>query len=167
MTSRSGGRLASRPPKFVIQLFCLAPCTPTERSGLGSSAPHRPAPNRGVIALSNKAPCSALRCPAAQLSSAPRRSASSAERSAVLCRALPSRSFVIHTSKTPLTLIFRYWCFILYHDLCGHFVLSKTEHGVFPHSSHQGSRLETRRSKVICPVPSETQSSVGHQLPGV
>ena len=27
--------------------------------------------------------------------------------------------------------------------------------------------LETRRSKVICPVPSETQSSIGHQLPGV
>ena len=27
--------------------------------------------------------------------------------------------------------------------------------------------LETRLSKVISPVPSETQSSVGHQLPGV
>ena len=27
--------------------------------------------------------------------------------------------------------------------------------------------LETRRSNVICPVPSETQSSIGHQLPGV
>ena len=27
--------------------------------------------------------------------------------------------------------------------------------------------LETRRRKVICPVPPETQISVGHQLPGV
>ena len=27
--------------------------------------------------------------------------------------------------------------------------------------------LETRRIKVISPVPSETQSSVAHQLPGV
>ena len=27
--------------------------------------------------------------------------------------------------------------------------------------------LETRQIKDICPVPSETQSSVGHQLPGV
>ena len=26
---------------------------------------------------------------------------------------------------------------------------------------------ETRRKMVICPVPLETQSSVGHQLPGV
>ena len=31
--------------------------------------------------------------------------------------------------------------------------------------AHQA--LETRRSKDIFPVPSETQSSVGHQLPGV
>ena len=59
------------------------------RSGLRSSAPHRPAPHRSAIAHSNGAPCSALRCPAAQLSSAPQRSASSAERSAVVCRALP------------------------------------------------------------------------------
>ena len=59
------------------------------RSGLGSSAPHRPAPHRSAIAHSNAAPRSAPRCPAAQLSSAPQRSASSAERSAVFCRALP------------------------------------------------------------------------------
>ena len=35
------------------------------RSGLGSSASHRPAPHRSAIARSNAAPCSALRRPAA------------------------------------------------------------------------------------------------------
>ena len=35
------------------------------RSGLASSASHRPAPHRSAIARSNAAPCSALRCPAA------------------------------------------------------------------------------------------------------
>ena len=37
------------------------------RSGLGSSAPHRPALHRSTITRSNAAPCSALRCPAAAL----------------------------------------------------------------------------------------------------
>ena len=68
------------------------------RSRLGSSsARRRPALRRSAIAQQRSVvQCRALRCPAAQLSSAPQRwlsrahrSASSAERSAVLCRALP------------------------------------------------------------------------------
>ena len=44
-------------------------------------------------------------------------------------------------------------------------MLSETEYGVFS-TRIKGPKLDTRRSKVICPVPSETQGSVGHQLPG-
>ena len=70
--------------------------------------------------------------------------------------------------KSPRTLIFRYLAlYSISRYLCGHFVLSNTEHGVvcyFHTRDIKGPRLETRRSKVICPVPSETQSSVRHPL---
>ena len=42
--------------------------------------------------------------------------------------------------------------------MCGRFVLSETEYGVFFHTRVINSpRFETRRGKVFCPVPSETQ----------
>ena len=111
---------------------------------------------------------SAVQCPAAQLSSAALAQQSGALCFAVLCRR-GSSLFMI--SKTPRTLIFRYLAlYSISRYLCVHFVLSKTEQGVvcyFHTRVIKGPRLETRRSKVICPVPSETQSSVGHQLPGV
>ena len=53
------------------------------RSGLGSSAPRRPAPHRSAKAHSNAALCSALRYPAALAQQ------SAALCSAVFCRALP------------------------------------------------------------------------------
>ena len=73
----------------------------------------------------------------------------------------------VDTSKTPCTLIFRYLALhSMSRYLCGHFVQSKTDYGVFS-TRIKGPTLETRRSKVIRPVPSESQSSAGHQLPGV
>ena len=154
MTFRSGGRLASRPRNCLFISFSWPRAPLLKDLGFDSSAPHRPAPNRGVIAHSNKAPCSALRCPAAQLSSAPPRSASSAERSAVLSRALPSRSFGIMISKPPLALIFRYLAlYSISRFLCGHFVLSKTEHGVF--STLESSRAQdSRRAEARLFAPS-------------
>ena len=51
-------------PPFVLYLMLFHQL----RSGLGSSAPRRPAPHRSAIARGYGAPCSALRCPVAYIS---------------------------------------------------------------------------------------------------
>ena len=58
------------------------------------------------------------------------------------------------TSETPRTLIFRYLALysISRYYLCGHFVLSKTEHSVFS-TLIKGPNIATRRGKVILPRP--------------
>ena len=123
------------------------------RSGLGSSAPHRPAPHRSGIAHSNAAPCSALRCPAAQLSTAPQRSASSADRSAVFCRAAMLRALLYFFTSSYMPIIFEVYyhvpVLLILHQVCTSDVVigSQTMH---PQLSSARLYIAQQRSAVRC-----------------